>query len=267
MPVHRAAGDRDAVVGHRVRARGALLSSGMGTNPSMDAVLFDLFGTLVPNMAPAEYWTCVEELAGILHAPQESFREVWSASFPERMRGTLRDGAHLFGELLGRLGLPADPGRVERAVACWDGYHQRAVEPRDGAIECLDQLRRRGCRLGLVTDCSTRTPELLDRTALGAYFPVRAASALLGITKPDPAVYEHVLSGLGVRGERCLYVGDGNSGELPGARSHGMTTVWMDNGGAQHWKHEFVGAGDYTVTDLRQVPSIVDRLRGGAGPG
>jgi len=212
-------------------------------------------------MDPDEYWPCVDEVAGILGAPHGAFRELWHATFSDRMRGDLRDGHHVFEHLLGELGVRADAEALEGAITRWTAFHQSVLTPREGALECLDALRARGCLLGLVTDCSSQTPDLLDRTPLGAYFPVRAASAHLRITKPHPDTYGHVLTGLGVRGDRCLYVGDGNSGELPGAKRLGMTTVWLDNQGAQHWKHGFVGEGDYTVSDLREVPAIVDRVR------
>ncbi len=71
-----------------------------------------------------------------------------------------------------------------------------------------------------------------------------------------------VAEGLGLTGEACLYVGDGNSEELPGAKRHGMTTVWVDNGDQQHWKERFVPDGDYTVCDMLELHGIVDGLRG-----
>jgi FMN phosphatase YigB (HAD superfamily) len=40
------------------------------------AVLFDLFGTLIPSPAMTEYNRMVEQIAGILNQPTESFKEL-----------------------------------------------------------------------------------------------------------------------------------------------------------------------------------------------
>ena len=83
--------------------------------------------------------------------------------------------------------------------------------PKPDAVETLDRLAALGCGLALVSDCSSGTPALLDRTPLGPRLPVRAISAELRTRKPDPRMYRAATDGLGVDPSRCLYVGDGNS--------------------------------------------------------
>ena len=223
-------------------------------------MVFDLFGTLVPNLDTCGLLRCIDEMAGVLDAPREGFREQWRDSFLQRMDGSLPDGEEMFEPLLRVLGVAARPDASRAADRLRREYLQAGLEPKEGAVECLEELRSRGYRLALATDCSSGTPAMLDRTPLGAFFEVRAVSSHLGVTKPDPAVYEHVLAGLGVAGERCLYVGDGNSEELPGAKRHGMTTVWVDNGDDQRWEHRFVPDADHAVRDLREILALLDAL-------
>jgi putative hydrolase of the HAD superfamily len=231
---------------------------------AIDAVVFDLFGTLVPNFDLDRFWARIDRIADVLGAPRAGFRAEWRASFKQRMQGTLPDGAEMFVPLLRDLGVGIDEAALREANRLRRAFVASELVPKEGAQECLAELRRRGYRLALATDCSSETPAHLDRTALGEFFAVRAVSAHLGVTKPHPAIYEHVLSRLGVAGERCVYVGDGNSEELPGAKRHGMTTVWIDNGDAQTWKDRFVPEADHTVRDLREVPELVAAL-GGCG--
>ncbi|MHC4971535.1 MAG: HAD family hydrolase [Planctomycetota bacterium] len=227
---------------------------------AIDAVVFDLFGTLVPNFSLDRFWECIDRIADVLGAPREGFRAEWRAGFRQRMDGRLPDGADMFVPLLRTLGVGIDAAKLAAADRLRSDFFARELVPKPGAEECLEELRRRGYRLALATDCSSETPTHLDRTPLGAFFAVRAVSAHLGVTKPHPAIYEHVLSGLGVPGESCVYVGDGNSEELPGAKRHGMTTVWIDNGAAQTWKERFVPEADFTVRDLGEVPELVAGL-------
>jgi putative hydrolase of the HAD superfamily len=176
------------------------------------------------------------------------------------MDGRLPDGEDMFVPALRELGVAVDRAALAEADRLRRGFLASELVPKEGARECLEELRGGGYRLALATDCSSGTPALLDRTPLGAFFGVRAVSAHLGVTKPHPAVYEHVLAGLGVAGDRCVYVGDGNSEELPGARRHGMTTVRIDNGDDQEWQYRFVPEADFTIHHLRELPPLVDRL-------
>jgi putative hydrolase of the HAD superfamily len=224
---------------------------------AIDAVILDLFGTLVPNFSLDRFWGCVDRVADVLGAPRAGFRAEWRATFRQRMDGTLRDGEEMFVPLLRKLGVAVDGPSLAEANRLRRAFMAAELVPKDGARECLVELRRCGYRLALATDCSSDTPALLDRTPLGEFFEVRAVSADLGVTKPHPAIYEHVLAGLGVAGEACVYVGDGNSEELPGAKRHGMTTVWVDNGEAQEWKDRFVPEADLTIRDLRELPALV----------
>jgi putative hydrolase of the HAD superfamily len=227
---------------------------------AIDAVVFDLFGTLVPNFDLERYWSCIDGIADVLGAPRADFRAAWRAGFRQRMDGTVPDGDAMFMPLLRELGTETDRASLAEANRLRREFLASELVPKEGARECLNELRRRGYRLALATDCSSETPSHLDRTALGEFFAVRAVSAHLGVTKPHPAIYEHVLAGLGVAGDRCVYVGDGNSEELPGAQRHGMTTVWIDNGAAQGWKDRFVPDADHTIRDLGELPALVAAL-------
>ena len=224
------------------------------------AVVFDLFGTLVPNLEPEQYLGCVRRVAERLGAPLDPFLERWRATFRSRMDGALPDGPRMYVSILEELGVAFDDETLAAADEIRAGFLLGGLTPKSDAVACLEALRDAGFALALATDCSSGTPSLLDRTPLGSFFEVRAVSAHLRTTKPDPRMYRHVLDGLGVRGEHCVYVGDGNSRELPGAKEHGMTTVWVDNGGAQHWEHEYVPDGDHRVTDLATIPDLVRRL-------
>jgi putative hydrolase of the HAD superfamily len=231
----------------------------------MDAVVFDLFGTLIPNLTPESLYGGLADVAAVLGADPIAFREEWRKGFRDRMEGRLRDGVGVFAPALAALGLEPPPAALAEADRRRAEYFLGQLRPKPDAIDTLDALCERGCRLALVSDCSSGTPALLDRTPLGPYFEVRAISADLRTRKPDPVMYRTALEGMGVPAERSLYVGDGNSEELPGAKRLGMTTVWVDNGDRQHWHDRFVGEGDFTIRKLAELPAIVDALRDGKG--
>ncbi|MDH3592198.1 MAG: HAD family hydrolase [Planctomycetota bacterium] len=226
----------------------------------MRAVVFDLFGTLVPNLDPSHYVGRVSRIAAELGVPEEPFLNQWRTTFRARMDGTLIDGPDMYIPILDALGIAWERQQLVDADVIRSSMIQDGLAPKPDAVATLRELQDAGYLLALATDCSSGTPDLLDNTPLGRFFTVRAVSAHLKTTKPDARMYRHVLDGLGVTGEECLYVGDGNSRELIGAREHGMTTVWVDNGNAQQWEHEFVPDGDHTIRDLAEIPALLRSL-------
>lgn len=222
----------------------------------MDAVLFDLFGTLIPNV-PRSVWTdATDDIAALLGGEPEPLRAEMSAQFPLRMNGEIPDGPNQFERLATNLAITAEPEALAAAAERWQAMLIEGFHPKPEAIGVLDALQARGIKLGLVTDCSTGTRTLFEQSPMGPYFEACAYSAHLRTTKPDARMYRHVIERLSVRPERCLYVGDGNSHELRGARELGMRTVWVDNGEAQHVRSRFDSDADHTVTTLDGVLAL-----------
>jgi putative hydrolase of the HAD superfamily len=74
--------------------------------------------------------------------------------------------------------------------------------------ETLQELRRRGVRMAVVSDAWPELPELHAGLGIRRYFEAYAISAVLGCTKPDPRMYHHASSALGLAPEQCLFVDD-----------------------------------------------------------
>ena len=49
----------------------------------------------------------------------------------------------------------------------------------------------------------------------------------VGLSKPDPRIYEIACERLGVEPGDCLFVGDGANDELPGAERAGMAAIQL----------------------------------------
>lgn len=53
-------------------------------------------------------------------------------------------------------------------------------------------------------------------------------SHVVGVAKPDPAIFTHALDVVGLPPERCLYLGDTVSADVDGARAAGLHPVHLD---------------------------------------
>jgi len=99
--------------------------------------------------------------------------------------------------------------------------------PRPDALPTLDELRRRGHLLGMISVCSEDVPEVWDETPLGGKFDATVFSCNVGVSKPDRRIYEIACEQLRVEPGECLFVGDGANDELPGAERAGMTALQL----------------------------------------
>ena len=64
-------------------------------------------------------------------------------------------------------------------------------------------------RTGLLSNASDILPRLLrERYGLGGLFDVEVISALVGLAKPDPAIYQLALERLGTAPEATIFVDD-----------------------------------------------------------
>jgi putative hydrolase of the HAD superfamily len=186
------------------------------------AVVFDLWQTLVP-------WDVEEskrfhrELADAVGVEPERFWESWISAthLPDRNTGPL---AEHFRALFAELGVDPD---LEVVLTMRRERARRSLTPRPEALPTLEELRRRGHLLGMISVCTEDVPQVWDDTPLGREFDAALFSCEVGISKPDPRIYELCCRRLDVEASDCLFVGDGANDELPGAERVGMTSVQL----------------------------------------
>jgi HAD superfamily hydrolase (TIGR01509 family) len=130
-----------------------------------------------------------------------------------------------FEDYLDWLGL--EPGSAERAAELRSETTRRSLVPVLGALPVLEELRARGLRLGLVSNCSSEVGELWERSPFAGRFDAVVLSADAGVCKPDSRIYRLVLARLGVEPGEALFVGDGESDELAGAERVGLKAVQL----------------------------------------
>ena len=95
----------------------------------------------------------------------------------------------------------------------------------DETFELLDELKKRGIKIGLITNTFSDEREIIRNSRLMPYFDAALISYEQGICKPDLALYKKMTEILGVDASECLYVGDGGSRELFAAREAGMNPL------------------------------------------
>ena len=182
----------------------------------MDAVLFDLDGTLVdtaPDLAAALNRVRVDR--GLAPLPPAELRPYASHG----ARGLIGAGLRVTPDQPGYAALrDAFLAQYETAL-CVDS----ALFPTVGAL--LDAIEARALRWGIVTNKATRYTAPLLRTL---HLTPRAGTVVCGDTtpfaKPHPAPLREAADRLGIAPERCVYVGDAER-DISAGIAAGMHTI------------------------------------------
>jgi putative hydrolase of the HAD superfamily len=191
-----------------------------------EAVLFDLFGTLIDSGSTEQRDSVSRAVAAELAVDIDAFTSLVQLTFDERVKGQLGGLTETYADLARRVGGSPDSQQVERAVRLRLDLSRKLLGD-EGAARILGQLRTCGFRLGVVSDYSAETPTVWESTWLSRTVAAVSFSCELGIRKPDPEMYLHLTRTLGVSPDQCMYVGDGGSRELSGARALGMKTILL----------------------------------------
>ncbi|MBN1190041.1 MAG: HAD-IA family hydrolase [Dehalococcoidales bacterium] len=224
------------------------------------AVIFDLFGTLVPNFSEKAYRRTVKDMAGILSVPDENFLELWADTFEESILGILPDPAARIRYICRKLDIQPAEEKVAEAARLRFDYEAETMIACPEALGMLSGLKKSGYRIGLISDCSYEAPAVWHNTPLASFFDVTVFSCLVGMRKPDPRIYRLALEQFGLSARECCYIGDGSSRELSGAAKVGLRAVQLrvpgEFGedvyrlGLENWQGEF-------ISTLSEVPDLL----------
>ena len=134
---------------------------------------------------------------------------------------------------------------IASGEAIFEALRIRIPESRplfDDVLPTLDTLRRRGFQLGVVSNRhwgGEIFQEDLRTLGLLNYFDLRhmAISVDLGVRKPNPAIFLHVLNALNTAPEHAVMVGDSLLSDILGARTLGIFTIWKPKPGVYAQAH------------------------------
>ena len=219
------------------------------------AVLFDLFGTIVPGFSRALYHKNLDEMASIWDFDSELLKERWLSDTKNRGRGIYKDIPDVIHSYTG---IPIDDPRVKKATVSRTEMTLRSLEPKAETLETLSTLKERGYKLALVSNCSQEVPLLFESSTMRPFFDALIYSAEVGVMKPHPKIYEKALEALDVNPEDAVFVGDGDCDELGGALKVGILPIQVSTGVPDSFKLSD-DREDITdkITDLRELLTLI----------
>lgn len=209
----------------------------------LKAILFDLYDTLA-YLTPSVIQEGRRELARLAGVDPEAWGPVWRSTAMARMLGTLGGMEDQIRLMLRDLGADLSPELIVRLAELENRAWVRGVKLYPEAEPLLRELRRRGYKLGLVSNCSCQAGQVVHHLGLSELMDTLVLSCEVGLAKPDPAIFLHASRALDVEPEQCMFVADGAFGELDAAKALGMLAVKVeqphqsgDYGTSEHFDH------------------------------
>jgi putative hydrolase of the HAD superfamily len=225
-----------------------------------EAVIFDLFGTLVDDFAAAS-GQMHAEMAAALRVPYDEFLPLWSQTLEMRIVGEFETVEANIEYVCETMKVLPTAEQMREAVQIRMNYIRHALQPRRGAVDVLTQLKKQGYKTGLISNASIEIPILWEETVFANLIDTPVFSSRARLRKPDVRIYHLACERLALRPESCLYVGDGEDFELAGAAKIGLYPVLIRQPSpaaskAHQEAREWQGP---TIGSLAEVLEIVKR--------
>lgn len=171
-----------------------------------DAVLLDLYDTLVSS----DWWGWQERLARELGITHEAVGRAFDLTRPARSTGAYADAEAELASVVRAAGIDPDPSLISTLRTLEHAHiEEGGVRLYDDSLPVVRELRARGVKTALVSNCSHNTRPLVDTFGLGEEFDEVILSVEVRAMKPDPAIYRITLDRLGVADPgRAVFVDD-----------------------------------------------------------
>ena len=227
-------------------------------------ILFDYGGTIDTN---GLHWAVVLKSNYIKHGielPDEIFKKAYSFAEKGLAINPLVKPSHTFLDVL-RLkteqqfnflrenGYNINNNKIEDIAADCNLFAKETVA---SAAIVLEQLAT-GLPMVMVSNFYGNLNTVLEEFGIRKYFKAVIESAVVGVRKPDPAIYQLGVDQLGFAAEECTVIGDSFSKDIVPGKSVGCKTIWLNKKG---WEEDAPAGGvtsDIEIDDFAQIVDLI----------
>jgi len=184
-----------------------------------------VYGTLLADNAEAGG----PELAELAGADPRAWRAEYARLLLDRCTGRL-SSAEAAERVMRACGIDPAAELISAVVSAHRELMTGGCPPYDDAVPFLEQLRQRGIKIALVSNCADNTRSFLAEMNLLPLADAVILSCEAGFAKPSPQIYLRALSALGVTAAGAVMIDD-NPSCCAGAEAVGMKAIQVTRGG------------------------------------
>lgn len=193
-------------------------------------------------------------MAALFGVEPALFQQLWDRNRLRYDRGDLSPEAYWL-QLAQDAGTSIGPRQLEQLYG-WDSEMWGHENPT--MVEWLRQLRASGMKTGLLSNMHHNMIRYLRQNFSWLdQFDHQTYSAEVSLVKPEPAIYEHSLRGVGVAASEALFVDD-KKANVEGARAVGLCAIQFHS--VEQLRDELRKLGLSVLPDGAGAPSSVRAL-------
>ena len=140
-----------------------------------------------------------------------------------------------------------------------DGCYNKVKEALGTSCAIVEELAKR-YPLVLVTNFYGNMPVVLKEFGLAKYFRCIVESSVVGIRKPDPALFALGVKALDLPADEIVVIGDSYRKDIYPSSTLGCKTVWLKN---ICWADEPIEEGHSPtaiINNIEQLPDILEKV-------
>ena len=217
---------------------------------SFDAALLDLYDT-VADGAWGDLARIVMHRIGV---DRETLFRAFDTTRPARSVGAFGSAEGDLSAVIAACGVDPDPAVVAELTAMELEVLPARARVYEDSLPVVRELRARGIRTVLVSNCSFSTRPVVDALGLEAEFDAIVLSFEVGAAKPDAEIYREALARAGnIAPGRAVFVDD-QARYCDGAVAVGLQTMLIDREEAAPAEGRSTdGHGHPLIRDLRAL--------------
>lgn len=137
------------------------------------------------------------------------------------------------------------------AVKCLENWHRYIHFP-ESVVSTLEKIKKR-YKIGIVSnfDHPPYLREYIKGNKIDSLFDCIVISGELGISKPDPLIFQEAFKQIGSSPRECIFIGDSMKDDIEGSSGSGCYPILIDNAD-QH--------GEYRGTKIRELSDLLAKL-------
>ncbi len=220
------------------------------------AVVFDLFHTLT---SLASSWCSGRRLTHeMLGVSREAWDEQLLKKSRDRLVGLKKDPFDIVAEMARAIDPSISNERIKAATENRIVRFAAALhEIPDENLAVLEYLKARGKRIGLISNADVMEVADWSRSKISHVFHSTVFSCEVGCVKPERAIYELSLRELDVPATESVFVGDGGSNELKGAKNVGMSTVMVTGIIRELWPERIAARQEHADFVIERLSELI----------
>jgi putative hydrolase of the HAD superfamily len=221
------------------------------------AVFFDLFFTLIyPSFSIENEY----DIIGISSSEWESYAEN-NILYDERAKGKIRNEREIIDRIVNIMPYKVTEEQKRKILLKREERMKRALLSVDNKVlEILGRVREKGVKIGLISNADIIDIKYWNDSPLSAFFDSVIFSCDVGILKPETEIYQLAMKRLNVKPEESIFIGDGGSNELFGARRAGMKTIFSEylDCKSKIQKEMIIKYSDYHIESFDDILKYID---------